>query len=470
LYQHAKDHPGDKAVVTSGRNYTFAELHEVIGGVVDTLQNNGVTGGSRVALVTHNSFDSIVLFWALLRIGAVACPINPSIPALAIRAYLQKINARVLYDPAGVVVDEPNLVRIETEFHGENGSTSPVMLDLAQDATIVATSGTSSTPKAALHTLGNHYFNAVGSNHNIQLQSGDRWLLALPLYHVGGLAILFRCWLAGAAVVQMNKNQELGECVDKFRISHLSLVPTQLRRLLMSPTQRADLRRLKAVLVGGAPVPEALIDKALNRDLPLHTTYGLTEMASQVCTTRPLDSHARLSTSGTLLPHRELQISQTVEILVRGETLFRGYVDGDAVLSSVDNDGWFHTGDMGFLDNDAYLTVHGRLDSMFISGGENIHPEEIERELMKVEGVTDVLVVPIDDREFGRRPAAFVMLNGSHTVSSSEINNQIAGALPRFKLPVAYYVWPTTSATGGIKPSRSLLSELVAQGKATPLA
>jgi O-succinylbenzoic acid--CoA ligase len=150
-----------------------------------------------------------------------------------------------------------------------------------------------------------------------------------------------------------------------------------------------------------------------------------------------------------------------------GEIL--SFADMSTAILCIQN-GWFHTAYIGVVSDDGYLKIAGRKDNMFISGGENIHPEEIERELLKVEGVIDALVIPFEDREFGRRPVAIVMFNGSHSVSVSDMNEQIAGMLPRFKLPLKYYPWPSPHVSGGIKPSRSLLKELIAQGKAAPLA
>ena len=160
--------------------------------------------------------------------------------------------------------------------------------------------------------------------------------------------------------------------------------------------------------MGGGPVPPSLVDEALARGLPLHTSYGLTEMASQVTTTPPGASLEELRTAGRVLPDREVSISERGEILVRGETLFAGYVEGEELDRPLDAEGWFHTGDLGELDEDGYLRVGGRVDNLFISGGENVQPEEIEEALCRLEGVDEAVVVPVPDEEFGARPVAFV--------------------------------------------------------------
>jgi O-succinylbenzoic acid--CoA ligase len=251
------------------------------------------------------------------------------------------------------------------------GALEPLEIPLGRPATVVFTSGSTGTPKAALHTFGNHYFSAVGSNANIALAPGDRWLHSLPLYHVGGLSILFRCLISGAAIALPEPDAPLGRSISGLRATHVSLVSTQLLRLLR---EDAALEGLRAVLMGGGPMPEDLVDQALARGLPVHTSYGLTEMASQVTTTAPGAAPEELRTAGRVLPHREVSVSGEGEILVRGETLFAGYVEGEKTRRPSGTGSWFRTGDLGRLDGAGRLRVLGRRDNLFISGGENVRP------------------------------------------------------------------------------------------------
>jgi O-succinylbenzoic acid--CoA ligase len=323
-------------------------------------------------------------------------------------------------------------------------------IPLGRPATIVFTSGSTGIPKAALHTFGNHYHNALGSNTNIALRPGDRWLHSLPLYHVGGLSILFRCLLAGATVALPLQGRSLGEAIARFDATHVSLVSTQLLRLLR---EDPNLAGLKTVLMGGGPVPASLVDEAVARGLPIHTSYGLTEMASQVTTTPPGASPEALRTAGRVLPGREVSISG--EILVRGETLFAGYVEGEKIDRPLDADGWFHTGDLGDLDQDGCLRVLGRRDNLFISGGENIQPEEIEEALCRLKGVSEAVVVPVTDPEFGHRPVAFVRTESS---GIAHLAPELEKILPRFKIPTAFHPWPEATQRG-MKPDRHALRE-----------
>jgi O-succinylbenzoic acid--CoA ligase len=304
-----------------------------------------------------------------------------------------------------------------------------------------------------MHTLGNHYYSALGSNANIALAPGDRWLHSLPLYHVGGLSILFRCLLAKATVELPEPGTPLIKAITGT--THVSLVSTQLLRLLRE--EALDPGRLKAILLGGGPISAPLVDEAVSRGLPIHTSYGLTEMASQVTATPPGASPEELRTSGRLLPHREISISEDAEILVRGETLFTGYVTPHAVDLPLDADGWFHTGDLGELDANGYLRVRGRKDNLFVSGGENVQPEEIEDALCRLEGVEEAVVVPVANTEFGFRPVAFVK-TVEGTARLGDLARTPELSLPRFKIPVSFHEWP--EETGGLKVDRNYFREL----------
>jgi o-succinylbenzoate---CoA ligase len=150
------------------------------------------------------------------------------------------------------------------------------------------------------------------------------------------------------------------------------------------------------------------------------------------------------------LPEREVSISEEGEILVRGATLFAGYVEGGKLDLPLDTEEWFHTGDLGELDENGCLRVLGRKDNLFVSGGENIQPEEIEEALSALPGVEAAVVVPVDDTEYGQRPVAFVRMEDGSTV---DLALELEKVLPRFKIPVAFYAWPEES--DGMKVNRA---------------
>lgn len=322
---------------------------------------------------------------------------------------------------------------------------------------LIFTSGSSGEPKAALHLGSNHTYSALGSNRVIPLAPGDRWLLALPICHVGGLAIVWRCLLAGAAIVFPRSGQDLGQDLLEQDITHLSVVATQLQRLLAWPGLERLRPRLKCVLGGGGPFPPGLVAQARAAGLPLRLSYGSTEMASQICTTAaadPLDPPS----AGIPLPYRELRLAGNGEILVRGLPLFAGYLGPQGLDPARDAEGWFHTGDTGRLDAQGRLHVGGRLDRMFISGGENVQPAAIEAVLARQPGVELVFVVPVPDAEFGQRPVAF--LRGP--ADPETLRGALAQELPRCLWPRRFLPLPPEAITG-LKPDLQLLQRLASE-------
>jgi len=442
------------AALVGARGITsYGELDRMVSDAA--LRFGGLEPGSRVALYLPKDERYVALVLALIRAGHVACPVSDRLPPRGAAQLLGKAACSALISEderllqkAGADVHE---LKPEDLLEVARHRTEPRDIPLERSATIIFTSGSTGVPKAALHTFGNHYYNALGSNANIALRPGDRWLHSLPLYHVGGLSILFRCLFAKATVALPQPGDPLGEAIAGSAATHVSLVSTQLSRLLR---EDADLGRLEAVLMGGGPVPPSLVDEALARGLPLHTSYGLTEMASQVTTTPPDASLEELRTDGRVLPNREVSISERGEIMVRGETLFAGYVKGEELDHPLNQEGWFHTGDLGELGEGGYLRVGGRIDNLFISGGENVQPEEIEEALCRLEGVDEAVVVPVPDEEFGARPVAFVRTDGG----VRDLSRELESVLPRFKIPTTYYPW-TEVARRGMKVDRAALGE-----------
>ncbi|HZB10851.1 MAG TPA: o-succinylbenzoate--CoA ligase [Rubrobacter sp.] len=412
--------------------------------------------GSRVALQLPKDERYVALVLALIRAGHVACPISDRLPPRGVAQLLgtAACSGLISEDQELLQTAGSGLHRLAPEVLLREGRQRAEPADIPQErpATIIFTSGSTGAPKAAIHTFGNHYHSALGSNANIALRPGDRWLHSLPLYHVGGLSILFRCLLAVATVALPQPGTTPGESIAGLAATHVSLVSTQLSRLLR---ESVDLGGLQAVLMGGGPVPPSLVDEALARGLPLHTSYGLTEMSSQVTTTRPGASLEELRTAGRVLPNREVSVSEEGEILVRGETLFAGYAEGEKLDRPLDAEGWFHTRDLGELDEGGYLRVGGRMDNLFVSGGENVQPEEIEEALCRLEGVDEAVVVPVLDEEFGARPVAFVRAAGREP---EDLAQELEPLLPRFKIPISFHPWPE-EARRGMKADRAALVE-----------
>ncbi|MFP4191733.1 MAG: o-succinylbenzoate--CoA ligase [Candidatus Hydrogenedentota bacterium] len=441
--------PNAPALREGERLWSWAEMDDAATRIAGVLGERGFKPGDRVAFALPAEADTVLLFWGCLRAGLAVCPLNMRVPPER-RAEL-----------AGMAGCKTTLTGTETEHVSRlaqaasvDGTDEPPGVE-DQPATIVYTSGSSGAPKAAVHTFSNHVHSARASNQRVPLRQGDSWLLSLPLYHVSGIAILFRCAEAGAETIVPAKDMPLPEAIAAHRPTHLSLVPAQLQRVL--DEDPAVLAHVKAVLLGGGPIPQRLLERAVAEGVPIHITYGMTETASQIATT-PRLAPGDLPNPGALpLLPGAVRVADDGEIEVSGPTLFMGYLKGDGVERPETEAGWFPTGDLGCFDERGWLHVTGRRDNLFISGGENIQPEEIEAELARLPEIAEALVVPVTDKTFGARPAAFVRAN-SGAADSAAIAAALATRLPKYKIPIAFLPWPP-EAGEGLKPSRRQFAE-----------
>jgi len=434
------------ALITPERSWSFIECERESARISSTLASLGIVSGDIVSIVAPNSPELLLLLMALLRLGAVAAPVNHRFPAIHIDGVIERLAPKLtLFDPEvcpSLTVERAiTFETFETLLQASLSSKFTAAQKPDRPASIIHTSASTGMPKAAMHSVSNHWHNAVGSAINLPFGPGECWLLSLPLYHIGGYSMLFKCLTGGGALAAAPQGINLETSLESLPVTHLSLVPTQLYRLLRTPKGAKLLGRLKAILLGGSAASRTLLEEAVKAGLPVYLTYGSTEMGSQVSTsTRPIDS-ATIE-SGAILPYREVAISDEGEILVKGPCLFMGYlntVSGRHELnSSRDGLGWFHTGDIGSLTDDSSLAVLGRRDNMFISGGENIHPEEIEKAIASLPGVEEALVVPVPDNEYGMRPMAWIRMSEKKGVNDAVIASMAAAALGGLKTPVAF--------------------------------
>ena len=439
LYQHSINCPNDPYLILHDRTITFLELHLQVIACEHAL--NEVTTETPLALDCTDPFAFLSWLFAAARTGHwIAIPSTKDPPAQrdhhlkTIAVYTDSLRWSLPPPTGQPIID-----------------TAPSMI-LHPDAPwcMLFTSGSSGTPKSVVHSFASLWASAQFSNDNICFTDGDRWLMSLFLWHIGGLMIPIRALFGAATIVIKDPTLDMGTQVDRDEITHLSVVATQLHDLLQGDHQ---LRSLKAVLVGGGTIPSKLVEKAYARTMPIHTTYGMTELGSQLTTTPPNADIVLLQSAGTALGDWEIQLQEDQEIQVKGSPLFLGYWNG----SSIDDpcqDGWFRTKDRGTLI-DGLLYPSGRVDQMFISGGENIHPEELESVLHDL-GIFSI-AVPISHDRYGKRPVIFVLAKLSNDLEE-RITQAFNDQLPKFKHPDAILPWPDSVST--YKPSRRALTAI----------
>ncbi|MCS6135862.1 o-succinylbenzoate--CoA ligase [Shewanella baltica] len=454
VHQAALAFPQQTAIKLAGQNIRYSELSQRVIALGQQLRAAGIAEGEPLACIAVNNLEMICLYWACIDIGAIFFPISPRFPLAQIQGLIDEHQIRYVW--RAEISDLQNCSQLALDFNRlSNELAQPA--DITRPANVILTSGSSGFPKAAVHCLANHIANAEGARSLIALEQGDAWLLSLPLFHIGGLAILNRCALVGATVVMPDHAQSLSQQIDQDKLTHLSLVPAQLSKLLADTSSK--LKSIKALLLGGGAVSLDLLAQLKLRNIASYTSYGMTEMGSQITTGPALSD----GSSGKLLPKRELKIEDSV-IWVRGECLFMGYLAPEGIQAGVVQEGWFYTKDRGEWDENGNLHILGRVDNMFICGGENIQPEEIEAALKQHPQIDDAIVFAIPDAQFGNLPAA--ILRGSLTHLTESIANELelflADKIARFKRPRQYYVWPENHEQTGLKVNRkALIANLV---------
>ncbi|WP_146441497.1 o-succinylbenzoate--CoA ligase [Vibrio kanaloae] len=456
--QWAQQNPLQPALVTTHRTYTWQQVFVLVSEYQQQLSLQGLSEGDVLTIVGKNQAEVIPAYLAALNLGVI-CAFTMPQPRLRLKQKLDSLyqagqqSYLWLLDSSGIEQSETvdlntQLVTLsclnEVKVDGDdNRITTPQDSNFNPQnlASIVFTSGSTGNPKAVAHTLEQHLCSAVGLLDVFYFEQGDTWLLSLPMYHVSGLAIVHR-WLAVGGCIKIGTGQletDIEEC------SHASLVATQLHRLLKSK----QALTLTHVLLGGSHIPEELALQAQQMGIETWLGYGMTEAASTV-TAKPVDAS---STAGFVLNHRQLKI-ENQRIYIGGDTLASGYYHQGKLKPLVDESGWFDSKDLGQWDGEQ-VSIIGRADNQFISGGENIHCEEIERALTQLSSVKQAFVVPVEDSEFGFRPVAIV--DSDELPTKEWFAEQLQGNLERFKFPIEYYEMPEQEQQG-IKVSRAGLA------------
>jgi o-succinylbenzoate---CoA ligase len=323
---------------------------------------------------------------------------------------------------ARVVLDEPALMALDGE------PVPPREVDLDAPHTIIYTSGTTGRPKGAVLTFGNHWWSAVGSALNLGLQPDDRWLACLPLFHVGGLAILLRSVIYGMTAVVHDRfdASRVNRAIEEQNVTIVSVVSAMLDRMLADRRGRGYPPSLRCLLLGGGPAPRPLLETAARLGAPVVQTYGLTEAASQVATLAPEDALRKLGSAGKPLFPVQLRI-EAGEILVRGPTVSPGY------LGAPRSDAWLRTGDLGRLDDEGFLYVLDRRDDLVVSGGENVYPAEVESVLLAHPAVEEAGVYGLPDAHWGQTVAAVVKL--TEPATTDDLTDFCRVRLAGYKVP-----------------------------------
>lgn len=438
----AQQNPNAIAIETDNQKITFLMLHRHITSLSAQLITLNMHKADRLVCIANNGLSLVLLQFACLRNAFIFCPINPKFSQPEIQQRLTLLNSTFIWQ-------EDNQDSLPLNFEEvANQETPDCAIDPVDIISIIFTSGSSGFPKPVMHHFSNHFYSASGSQSIIPLTTGDKNLLSLPLFHISGYATVMRTLLAGATLRISNKKMDTKRLI-KNKITHLSLVSSQLLQLLQDTQFQVNIMSIKHLLLGGSAFPEKILIETRKRGFTYHLSYGSTEMASQIATSTN-------NQTLRLLPYRQLKIIDG-EIQLSGATRFAGYFKEDTISGLIEKSCYFASADLGEA-NGEIIKVIGRKDRQFISGGENIQPEEIEKLLLSFPKLAQAYVIPINDPYYGYRPVAFIKWHEGEQLDKLKLFMQ--ENIISFKQPLHYLTLPDQQ---GLKPNLKQLVNIALQ-------
>jgi fatty-acyl-CoA synthase len=466
--RHAGLTPDKTAIRFPGRDLTYAALAELVDRLAAGLAAQGVKRAGCVAYLGYNSPEMLALLFACARLGAMFMPLNWRLAGAEHQQMLTDCPPTVLFvEPPFVAQTDalrealPAMTRVafDAPLNGwmsfdafiDAGVPAAIEPPVTSDTPVLIcyTSGSTGKPKGVVLTQDALIWNAANSVDMHALSADDRILTTLPLFHVGGLNNQTTPALSvGATVVlhpRFDPDATLAAIANE-RITLTVLVPAQIDILTAHPGWKdADLSSLHIVTTGSTIVPERIIHAVLDRGVPLIQVYGSTETCPIAVYQRIGDARRKAGSVGKAARHGALRVVDgtgqpaapgvTGEILVRGPNIMSGYWNAPEATAQVLIDGWFHTGDMGHLDDEGYLYVDGRKKDLIISGGENIYPAEIENVLIECPGVSEVSVVGQPDPRWGEIVVAVIVPQPGHKLERDAVMATLEGRIARYKYP-----------------------------------
>jgi O-succinylbenzoic acid--CoA ligase len=486
LRERARVTPSKVALWVGERHWTYQALDQLVELCSQQLSEAGIGAGSIVAVLMPNSVGYVALVHALARLESVLLPLNTRLTKEELAWQLAHCGCSLLICddstaataaalPATVLqldsTDTPSLTQLKT-IGGQSKVDDQHPENLQS---IIFTSGTTGRPKGVMLTFDNHFWSATASSYRLGLAVNDLWLSCLPLYHVGGLAIIFRSCLYGTAVDLHSRFdvETVSDRLDKLPVTLISLVPTMVNRLLDYRRGRPWSDSMRHVLVGGAATTPALAERCQALGIPLATTYGLTEASSQVATQVADDVWRKPGSVGKPLMFGTVRIlndagnacqpEEIGEIHVSGPNVMAGYYGNPEANQRTLVAGELRTGDLGYLDRDGDLWLVQRRSDLIVSGGENIYPAEVERVLSAHPAVVAVCVVGIPNTEWGQQPSAMVQLSPGSQVDIAELERHCRQSLAGYKVPRIWQLVAALPQTGSGKVHRQEVREILLQ-------
>lgn len=399
----------------------------------------------RVGLYIDNSLDSVKLIHGLMMLGVEMVMLNTRLTPGELKNQLEDVSVTTVIAtlpaeiPGVEVIQYDDLFQLETQTFIVN---DPQPGDILS---IMFTSGTTGRAKAVPQTYKNHEASHLNCRQHFNYDSDSTWLMVNPIFHISGLSILFRTVITGCTLIVENKFDEarVWNILNRDKVTHTSMVPVMLKRLM----KIEGTHHLEGLLLGGASTTPSLLEKAMNKNLPVYNSFGMTETCSQIVQISYKDEKILSGTVGNIQDYDIKVDVNTGELLIKGDSVANGYLNADMKKE----DGYFNTGDLAEIDSEGYLYILDRRTDLIISGGENIYPKEIEDAVYSLSGVDRCVVIKKDDEEWGSVPVLLL----EEEVDEALLLNHLSKHLAKYKLPKEIHYVDKIIMTSTGKISRS---------------
>lgn len=497
LHRRSLTDPDRPALTFAGTTMDYATLNGRSADLAALFGARGVAAGDRVAWLGFNHGMQLVALFACARLGAILVPMNFRLTAPELAFILDDTQPRLIVaDPAHrAVIDglRPELGRalfltVDEDADGweriapdgpGGDAAPPPGIDPRSTAVIMYTSGTTGHPKGAELSHAALWANNLNWLLSIGVNSGDVGYNCAPLFHVGGLCVVvLPVLMAGGHVLLDNgfdPDRFLRTLVDR-RVTLTFAVPAMMQTLAQLPGfDTADLSALRLFIAGGASVPRPLLERFSTRGIPISQGWGMTESATAVTFLSPDYALAKLGSCGKAVMLSRFRIVDAQgrqvdepnipgEVRLRGTNLMRGYWRRpDAARAAFDEDGWFRSGDVGYVDADGFLYICDRLKDMIITGGENVYSAEVEGALFAHPAILEAAVIGAPDPQWGERIVAFVALKPGATLDLEQLRLFAGDRLARYKLPKELHLLPALPRNSSGKLLKHELRKSIAQ-------
>jgi o-succinylbenzoate---CoA ligase len=438
-----------KAIISSSAIHTFEDLRKKVLSTAFYFTRQNVSTGDRIGILGVNNVEYVINILALWQIGAVAVPLNIRLTDSEIEEQLTLANCSIVLAQKKfnekIISNQRRTINYPFETNEQNSFNEKQEVKLSDAAVIIFTSGSTNKSKGIILTFGSLYNSALSSNQLLRYTRSDRWLTSLPFYHVGGFSIISRSLLFGIPLIVPDSlsTEHLKDSLNNYQPTFISLVSAQLKKIVdenISPNPE-----LKNCLIGGGFSDPELIKKAHNLGWPVNLVYGSTETASLVTALLKDELIIKPNSVGRAIPTNRIKITgdddnelkpfEIGEVAVQSNAIMSGYLN-EIDTNKVIKDGFYYTGDTGFVDEDGYLFIEGRKNYLISTGGENVNPIEVEKALLLHPLISEAAVFPLKDKEWGEIIAVAVVLKDrSDKLSHDDIKKFLQERISAFKIP-----------------------------------